>query len=114
MVSTRRDVGVPGSSVSPPAASITFSAHTRRDARERLVKPAGMCCAMTIGGASDGIRVSTDSMACGPPVEAPIAMTPLRRRADSKRTAGQRRQESPRRGTRETAGPCRESLAHGP
>jgi hypothetical protein len=56
------------------------------DAIEAFVNPAGMCCAITMGGVSAGIRVSSDSIACGPPVDAPIAMTPCRRRGWSKRT----------------------------
>ena len=54
------------------------------------MKPAGMCCTMTIGGVSAGMRVSSASIACGPPVEAPIAMMPFRRRAESNFT-GRRR-----------------------
>ncbi len=51
-----------------------------------LVNPAGMCCAMTIGGASAGSGLNTASIACGPPVDAPMAMMPCRRRGQSNST----------------------------
>ena len=57
-----------------PADAVSRSA-------KALVKPAGMCCAMTIGGTSAGIRVSTVSIAWVPPVDAPMAMSPRRRLA---------------------------------
>ena len=38
-----------------------------------LLKAAGMCCEMTIAGASGGIAASTSRIASVPPVDAPIA-----------------------------------------
>ena len=47
-----------------------------RSANKRM-NSAGMCCTITIGGVSMGNCVSSASSAWGPPVDAPIAISPL-------------------------------------
>ena len=46
-------------------------------AANAVVKSAGMCWTIRIGGVSAGSRVSSVSMACVPPVDAPIRIRPL-------------------------------------
>ena len=80
-LAARRDIRGARFEGFPPADSITRILHTLSSrSAKAFVKPAGMCWAMTIGGVSAGMRVSKDSIACGPPVDAPMAMMPLRRR----------------------------------
>ena len=69
----------------PPSASMRFM----RSANG-LLKAAGMCCEMTIAGASGGIASSTSRIASVPPVDAPMAM--MRSVVRSTRRAARRRQ----------------------
>ena len=63
---------------SDPLASTTSIGQMpfRRLANAR-VNCAGMCCTIMTGGASAGRRLRSASMACVPPVDAPITMRPL-------------------------------------
>jgi len=61
---------------SPCVASFTVIWHRLfRRAAKLVVKPGGMCCVMTMAGASAGIWVSTSLMASVPPVDAPMAIS---------------------------------------
>ena len=66
----------PPCSGSPSSPSLTRISQLASSRCAKLrVKPAGMCCAMTIGGMFDGSGASTARSASTPPVEAPMAMT---------------------------------------
>ncbi len=64
----------PGTTESPSWASLTLIRHSpsRRSAND-FVNSSGMCCVMTIPGASGGMTARMCSMATVPPVEAPMA-----------------------------------------
>ncbi len=59
------------SSASTTVRSVSSSSRVAK----RAVKPAGMCCAMTIGGQSGGICPRTMRIASTPPVDAPMAIS---------------------------------------
>jgi hypothetical protein len=82
----------PGTISSPASASFTRTAvcALQRSAKRR-VNSRGMCCTITIPGASGGSSIRSSAIASVPPVEAPTATMAGASPADVPRVAGRAR-----------------------